>query len=115
MRTVRSDAAAVVLSLEGTFDAPEARRVHDALSTLPEDARVSLDFREVRAFDDSAMALLARDLLAARSGRVRAAGLSHHQRRLLKYLGVDEAHLGEPSIAEAEAARAFRDGDHLGI
>lgn len=108
MRTGRSDADIVVLSLRGTFDAAEAWRVHDTLGQLPPQARVSLDFRQVRAFHDFAIALLARDLLA-RQGRVEASGLCQHQRRILKYFGVDEAGLGEPWAAEAGGQQAVRE------
>ena len=114
MRTDWSDGETVVLILDGTFDAAEAWRVHDALDQLPSDARVSLDFREVRAFHDTAVELLARDLLA-QNGRVEANGLCQHQRRLLKYFGVDEARLGEPCAPEAGGALGGRRdvGDQL--
>jgi len=116
VRTDRDAGDAVVLGLEGTFDAAEAWRLHDTLVQLAPGTRVSLDFREVRAFHDFAIALLAQDLLAHR-GRIQAAGLCQHQRRLLKYFGVDEAGLGEPCQAEAEKPEALRDdvGDYLGL
>lgn len=104
----------VVLSLAGTFDATEAWRVHDALDHLPPGTRVSLDFREVRAFHDFAIALLARDILARR-GRVEANGLCQHQRRILKYFGVDESGLGEPRGREADAPARGEVGDALGF
>jgi len=116
---VRSDRGAgdiVALSLEGTFDAAEAWRVHDTLAQLAPGSRVSLDFREVRAFHDFAIALLAQDILALR-GRVEAIGLCQHQRRILGYFGVDEAGLGEPCAQDAGGPRALRDdvGDYLGL
>jgi anti-anti-sigma regulatory factor len=83
------------VSFEGTFDAAEAWRVHDMLAHVAPATHVSLDFREVRAFHDFAVALLAKDILAMR-GRVEATGLCQHQRRILKYFGVDEARFGEP-------------------
>ncbi|HEY6104876.1 MAG TPA: STAS domain-containing protein [Anaeromyxobacteraceae bacterium] len=107
---VRTDQGAghfVVLSLEGTFDAAEAWRVHDMLAQLAPGTRVSLDFREVRAFHDFAIALLAQDILA-RHGRVEANGLCQHQRRILKYFGVDEAGVGEPDAPEARVRGASR-------
>ena len=104
VRTERGDDI-VVLCLQGTFDAAEAWRVHDALGQFPPETRVSLDFREVRAFHDFAIALLARDLLT-RHGRVEANGLCQHQRRLLKYFGVDEAGLGGPDAEPASGPTA---------
>ena len=84
----------VVIRLEGTFDAAEAWRVHDAIQRL-EAERVVLDFREVRACHDFAIALLAKDLIERR-GRVEVTGLCQHQRRILRYFGADEVDLGEP-------------------
>ena len=115
LRSERSQADIVVLCLEGTFDEAQAWRVRDALSQLAPETRVSLDFREVRAFHDFAIFLLARDL-QTRQGRVQANGLCQHQRRLLKYLGVDEAGLGEPCAERAGLGAAGEDvADHLGF
>lgn len=106
----------VVLSLEGTFDAAHAWRLHDTLAQLTRRPRVSLDFRDVRIFHDFAIALLARDLLAG-AGRIQATGLCQHQRRILKYFGVGDVGLGEPSAPEAPGAQAPREdaGDSLGL
>jgi hypothetical protein len=106
----------LVLSLEGTFDAAHAWRLHDTLEQLAQGTRVSLDFRGVHAFHDFAIALLARDILA-RAGRIEATGLCQHQRRILKYFGVGDAGLGEPSAPEAPGAQAPREdaGDSLGL
>ena len=114
--TGATDSDVVVLRLAGTFDAAEAWRVHDALGDFPPGTRVSLDFREVRVFHDFAIALLARELLA-RHGRVTAVGLCQHQRRILKYFGVDESGLGEPCAAESTEPRPVREdaGDSLGL
>lgn len=93
-RTDTASGSRVLFRLDGTFDAGEAWRVHDAIGQLGPEARVILDFRDVRAFHDFAVALLARDLLAMR-GRVSATGLLQHQRRVLRYFGVDESALEE--------------------
>ncbi len=88
----------LTLTLEGTFDASEAWRVHDVLAHLVPPTRVSLDFRKVRAFHDFAIALLAKDILSMR-GHIEATGLCQHQRRILKYFGVDETGLaGSPAL-----------------
>lgn len=113
VRTGTGDADIVLLALDGTFDAADAWRVHDTLEHLPPETRVSLDFREVRAFHDFAIALLARDL-AAWQGRVEANGLCQHQRRILKYFGVDEAGLGEPCADGDSRSFPGDTGDYLG-
>ncbi len=94
----------VTLTLEGTFDSAAAWRVHEALAHLAPVTHVSLDFRGVRAFHDFAIALLAKDILALR-GHVDAAGLCKHQRRILKYFGVDEATLGGSPATESQEPR----------
>ncbi len=116
VETDQDGSGTVVLAIEGAFDAARAWQLHDALAQLGPGARVSLDFREVRAFHDFAIALLARDILARR-GRVQATGLCQHQRRILRYFGVDEARLGEPSAAEAGQPETLREdlGDYLGL
>ena len=92
------------LTLEGTFDSAAAWRVHGLLAHLAPGTRVLLDFRGVRAFHDFAIALLARDILAMR-GYIDAAGLCHHQRRILKYFGVDETSLGESPALDSKGAQ----------
>ncbi len=115
IRTERRDEG-VVLRLQGTFDDAEAWRVHETLGKLPPEIRVSLDFREVRAFHDFAIARLARDLLNSR-GRVKANGLCQHERRLLEYLGVDESGLGQPGAGEASGPKVPGEdlAEHLGL
>lgn len=104
----------LTVSLEGTFDATEAWRLHDMLAHLAQETYVSLDFREVRAFHDFAVALLAKDILALR-GRMEATGLCQHQRRILKYFGVDEAGFGE--LRDSPGSRPAHEsaGDHVGL
>ncbi len=103
----------VTLTLEGTFDSAAAWRVHDMLAHLAPATHVSLDFRGVRSFHDFAIALLARDILALR-GQVEAAGLCKHQRRILKYFGVDETSLGGPPAAESQDSRPGLEDVSLG-
>ena len=115
VRSSQDEGDVVRLSLEGTFDAAAAWRVHDALSQLSPRSRVSLDFREVRAFHDFAIALLAQDL-PAHQGRLQVGGLGQHQRRILRYFGVDEAGLGEPRAGnDQEPAARGEAADYLGL
>lgn len=109
VRAHRVTSEEVTLTLEGTFDSAAAWRVHDLLAHLAPATRVSLDFREVRAFHDFAIALLAKDILAMR-GNIEATGLCQHQRRILKYFGVDETGLGgSPALDSRESQPLVED------
>ncbi len=105
------DGRRLVLRFDGAFDAAEGWKLHEALAALDAADRVTLDFAQVRQFHDFAIALLAQDI-SSLDGRVEARGLSHHQRRILRYFGVAaEALDGErerPRAAEAKAASAGR-------
>ncbi len=75
------------LVLHGSFDAAEARRLHDMLADLAPETQVRVDFHEVRLFDDFAVALLSRDLATAYASNISLVGLSEHHHRLLRYMG----------------------------
>ncbi len=92
----------VVLRFEGTFDAAECWRLREALAGSSPAAAVTLDFTGVRVFHDFAVALLAKEL-ADRRGAVAVRGLRQHQRRLLRYFGVDAAGL-DPLAPELDLA-----------
>jgi anti-anti-sigma regulatory factor len=87
----------VRFQLEGTFDAAEAWRVCEALGRVPPGTPIVVDFRQVRDSHDFAIALLAQNLSQAICS-VSLAGLSQHQRRILRYFGVDDSSLSEPGI-----------------
>ncbi len=80
-----------VLQVDGAFDPDEADRLHLLLLALAPDRPVTLDFRAVRLFHDSAVARLAREL---GQRRVALLGLSEHHHRLLRYIGPNAAHTG---------------------
>ena len=90
----------VLLRLEGTFDTAEASRLHDTLAMVPAGTSVTVDFRQVRDCHDFAIALLAQEV-AGVTGRISLMGLCQHQRRILRYFGVDDASLAEPDMREA--------------
>jgi hypothetical protein len=77
------------LSLQvGRSFAPEdALRIRDLIASAEPGTEVEIDFRHVRDCNDFALALLARDLAGAHA-RVALLGMSHHQQRLLGYLGL---------------------------
>ncbi len=105
------DGRGLVLRFDGTFDAAEGWKLHEALAAVDPADRVTLEFGQVRQFHDFAIALLAQDL-SNLDGRVEARGLSHHQRRILRYFGVGaevlEGERERPRAVEAKSASAGR-------
>ncbi len=85
----RTEAAASVIRLEGTFDLPAARVLASSLERVAGNGGVRVDFTRVRQFNDFAVALLAQALKRSASSGVRVEGLTLHQVRLLRYFGVD--------------------------
>lgn len=70
-----------------TFGKKDVDRIHDAVEGLGAFSRLTIDFAEVRECDDAALVLLA-SLLRGGAGQVALRGLSHHQWRLLTYVGL---------------------------
>lgn len=97
----------ILLRLDGTFDAAESWRLHDALSKVEPGRQVTLDFSQVYRFHDFAIAVLAQDI-SSLEGRVAAHGLCQHQLRILRYFGVDVAGLDGAAGAEAAATAGGR-------
>jgi hypothetical protein len=83
-------AAEVFVRLARSFSELEARVLHDVVERAPPGTVVDVDFRAVRECHDVALLRLSQDIA---NGRARFAlhGLSHHQQRLLRYLGVPTA------------------------
>ena len=75
--------AETVITVEGAFDIDAADRLQDLVQGVAEGAPLTLDFREVRLFHDSAIASLAAALSSHPEARL--VGLSLHQFRLLRY------------------------------
>jgi hypothetical protein len=78
-----------VVVLEGLFDAAEARALTPAIHESPGGA-LTLDFSRCVDVRDRGLALLA-EQLAADGRPVAWRGLRAHQRRMLRYLGLEEA------------------------
>lgn len=87
MDVTRGANGEIVIRIDGTFDAKDASRLAGWLVEVPRDDALVLDFTQVRACEDFGLARLAGDL-AARE-RIQVRGLTRHQERMLKYLGVD--------------------------
>lgn len=88
----------VMLRLAGVFNADAAEALKRALEA--EEKPVTVDFSRVREFSDSAVGLLATELLR-RTVEVSLAGLNGHQRRMFRYFGV------EPSARESPVEYAL--------
>ncbi len=77
----------VVIRLEGVFDAAAAQRLSTAIETARSE-EIRVDLTDVREFHDVDIAMLAR-ALSGHEPHVAVSGLGHHQRRLLRYFGID--------------------------
>ncbi len=77
----------VVIRIDGTFDAKTASRLAGWLVEVPREDALVLDFTQVRACEDFGLASVAGDLGAR--GHLVVRGLTRHQERMLRYLGVD--------------------------
>jgi hypothetical protein len=73
-----------------SFEQEDALRIRALIASAAPGTALEIDFRRVRDCNDVALALLARDLVSSRA-RVALLGMSHHQQRLLGYLGVPMA------------------------
>ena len=87
MDVTRGANGEIVIRVDGSFDAKDASRLAGWLVEVPRDDVLVLDFTQVRACEDFGLARLAADLSSRENEQVR--GLTRHQERMLKYLGVD--------------------------
>lgn len=77
------------LRLEGVFDLAAAHRLERLM--LQATCRLVIDLTHVRELHDTGMAALAHALRRGAAVPVSLRGLSQHQERLLRYLGVEPA------------------------
>jgi len=87
MDVMRGMQGEVVIRIDGTFDAKAASRLAGWLVEVPRDDALILDFTQVRICEDFGLASVAGDLGAR--GHLVVRGLTRHQERMLRYLGVD--------------------------
>jgi anti-anti-sigma regulatory factor len=87
MDVTRGSQGEVVIRIDGRFDAKDASRLSGWLVEVPRDDALVLDFTQVRECEDFGLAQLASDL--ASRGHLLVRGLTRHQERMLRYLGVD--------------------------
>ncbi len=72
------------------FGVPEVERLSETILSFAPLSQLTLDFSEVRDFQDSACGLLATTLAANCALKVLLRGLTLHQSRMLRYFGVRE-------------------------
>jgi hypothetical protein len=88
----------VVIRVQGTFGAMDATRLAGWLVEVPRNDALVLDFTQASACEDFGLASVAGEL-GARNHLV-VLGLTRHQQRMLRYLGVDvERMTGDPADA----------------
>ncbi len=85
-----------IVSITDAFDPIAACSFRARLSRLPPDARVVLDLSHAWEVADLALAVLADALATPPHPRVLVRGLTQHQERMLRYLGVEDVAAGEP-------------------
>lgn len=83
----RRASGGAVIGVEGLLDVSGVDELRMLVSDLDVDGPVTLDFHRVVSVSDLAIARLAEGLLQD-SDRVLMVGLSVHQHRLLKYIGM---------------------------
>lgn len=102
MDVTRGSRGEIVIRVDGTFDPQAALRLSGWLGEVPVGAELTLDFSRARDLQDIGLAAMAGPL--AGHGPLHVRGLSYHQRRLLRYLGVD---LGTDELVRAGDDEAF--------
>jgi hypothetical protein len=92
-----SASADLLCRFERRFGTTEAKALMETLAAADPGSHVTLDFSDVREFEDVAVGPLAEALAGCMRDLVDLRGLSLHQRRMLKYFGVDLEAGDEPS------------------
>lgn len=87
MRAELTDGS-LVLRLGRHFGAADAERLAETIRCFSPFSRLTLDFTDVRDLQDSAWGAIAATLAASGAQDVALRGLTAHQSRMLKYLGV---------------------------
>jgi hypothetical protein len=101
MDVTRGTRGEVVIRVDGVFDAKAASRLSGWLAEVPTGDPLVLDFRAVRECQDFGLARVAADL--ASRERLVVQGLTRHQERMFRYLGVN-LHDEDGAGATAEKA-----------
>jgi anti-anti-sigma regulatory factor len=100
MDVMRGAQGEVVIRIDGTFDAKAASRLAGWLVEVPREESLVLDFTQVRRCEDFGLASVADDLGAR--GHLVVRGLTRHQERMLRYLGVELDKVAEDELPPGE-------------
>ncbi len=84
----------MLLRLDQNFGLAEVSELQQALAEVTPGSHLTFDFSAVRVFQDVAVASLAQVLTRA-GATVEVRGLSLHQRRMLRYFGVNLEDAGQ--------------------
>jgi anti-anti-sigma regulatory factor len=98
----RSQQPATVISVEGPFDIAAASALRNRVAAVAPDGHVVVDLARARDIQDLALASLASGLVEDHRD-VQFRGLSHHQERMLRYLGLGARALGLAPTATGRA------------
>jgi hypothetical protein len=99
---VHATPGAVVIRFGKRFSAPEAERVSETVLALAPVSSITLDFTDTRELQDATILPLASLVVKLQVDRVQLLGLTRHQVRLFRYLGLD------PADAPPDGQRADR-------
>jgi hypothetical protein len=83
---VEASPGALLMRFGVRFAVTEAERLQEAVVAFAPFGLLTLDFRNVRHFEDAAVVPLAKTLRVLLSVDVRMRGLTLHQERMLKYV-----------------------------
>jgi hypothetical protein len=84
-----SASADLLYRFERRFGPSEAKALGETMASAGPGSHFTLDFSDVREFEDVAVGALAQAITGCTPDVVALRGLSLHQRRMLKYFGVD--------------------------
>lgn len=90
---IEAEQGTVLIKVGRRFGPPDAEHLAGVVESLAPFSQLIVDFTDVREFHDAAFLSLARALRALAEVPVVLRGLTIHQSRLLKYLGLPIAEL----------------------
>jgi hypothetical protein len=91
---VEASPGALLVKFGVRFAAAEVESLQGSIAAFAPFTRLTLDFSDVRHFEDAAFGPLASTLGVLGSVEFRMRGLTLHQQRMLKYVGLDDGNAG---------------------
>jgi hypothetical protein len=88
---IEAEQGTVLIKLGRRFASPDAERLGQTLESLAPFSQLIMDFTDVREFPDASFFSLLKALPALADVTVVLRGLTLHQSRLMKYLGLPYA------------------------